>query len=88
MPADLFFVVSLAVAGVLAFEFIRFGVSRVLVWQWLLVAPPLFILGALAALGSFDFDFGNGMIHYAFYVLIVVVLRMVGGMPSLWDTTV
>jgi hypothetical protein len=55
------------------------------VWQWFVVAPPMVVLGSLAALGCFDFEFGNAFLHYAFYVFIILALRMVAGMPHLWE---
>jgi len=54
-------------------------------WNWLLVAPPLVITGALAALASLDLDFGSGSLHYAFYVLVTALLRWVAGMGWLWE---
>jgi len=54
-------------------------------WNWLFVAPPLLISGALAALASLDLDFGNSCLHYAFYVLVTALLRWVAGMGWLWE---
>lgn len=55
------------------------------VWQWFIIAPPMVILATLAPLGCFDMEFGNAFLHYAFYVFIVLALRMVAGMPHLWE---
>lgn len=54
-------------------------------WTWLLVAPPFLVTGALAALALFNFDFTTGMLHYAFYVLIFIVLRWLIGMGWIWQ---
>jgi hypothetical protein len=55
------------------------------IWNWLFVAPPFLIMGALAALACFDLDFGNGILHYTFYVLIIILLRWVAGMGWVWQ---
>lgn len=68
-----------------------FGVveSNVLVpgeiWQWLFVAPPFFVIGALAALASLDLDFGSGFLLYSFYVVAGVLLRWLAGLGWIWD---
>lgn len=54
-------------------------------WNWLLVLPPFVVTGGLAAMGAFDLEFGNGMFHYGFYLLITLVLRWVAGMTWIWD---
>ena len=54
-------------------------------WEWLFVAPPFLVVGALAALASLDLDFGNGFFHYSFYVLVTVLLRAATGMGWIWD---
>jgi hypothetical protein len=54
-------------------------------WEWLVVAPPLVLLGALAAHASLDLEFGNAVLHYAFYVLVTVILRWIGGMGGIWE---
>ena len=56
-----------------------FATSRLItgeVYQWLYVAPPFFVLGALVALACFDLDFSNGFLHYSFYVLLTMLLRV------------
>jgi len=55
-------------------------------WNWVFVAPPLMVMGALAALASLDLDFGNAVFHYCFYVLVTVLLRWAGGMGWLWQS--
>jgi hypothetical protein len=54
-------------------------------WVWLIVGPPFFVLGALAALASLDLDFGSGFFHYCFYLLITVVIARLAGLPWVWD---
>ena len=45
------------------------------------------ILGALAALAALDLDFGSGFFHYGFYLLVTILLRRVGGMGWIWEST-
>jgi len=54
-------------------------------WIWLVVVPPFLIAGALAALGSLDLDFGSGLLHYAFYLLVTIVLGWAAGMGWPWQ---
>ena len=49
-------------------------------WEWLFVVPPFLVTGALVALACLDLDLGSGFFHYAFYVLLTVVLRWAAGM--------
>ncbi len=54
-------------------------------WNWVFLAPPFLIVGALAALASLDLDFGNGVLLYAFYLFVTIFLRWVGGMGWVWQ---
>jgi len=56
-------------------------------WQWLFVAPIFACAGAAAAWASFDLDFGNGLFHYSFYVLITLLLRSLIGLPPVWTSS-
>ncbi len=49
----------------------------------LFVVPPLMVVEALAALASLDLDFGTGLIHYGFYLLVTVVLCFLMGLDLL-----
>ncbi len=53
-------------------------------WSWFYLAPPFFIVGALAAHATLDLDTGNSIFHYCFYVLVTLGLRWLIGMESLW----
>jgi hypothetical protein len=55
------------------------------IWIWFFVAPPFFVVGSTAALSALDLDFSTGFFHYAFYVLLTMVLRWAAGMPSVWS---
>jgi hypothetical protein len=50
------------------------------VWQLFIILPPMLVLGALAALGSYELDFGSAFLHYAFHVLVIVMLAYCAGM--------
>ena len=52
-------------------------------YQWLLVAPPIIGVGALAALATFDLDYGSGALHYCFYLLMTLILASVMGLAPL-----
>ena len=48
-------------------------------WQWVFLAPPFLVAGALAALAAFDFDWGTGVAHYSLYIMFTAVLRLLAG---------
>jgi hypothetical protein len=52
-------------------------------YQWLLVAPPIIGVGALAALATFDLDYGSGALHYCFYLLMTLILASAMGLAPL-----
>ena len=54
-------------------------------WNWVVLAPAFLIVGALVSLGSLDLDFGSGFFHYAFYVVVTILLRGIAGMGWVWD---
>ncbi len=53
-------------------------------YNWIIVGPPFFVVGAMTAYVTFDLDFGNGFFHYCFYVLVTLLLGATAGlaMPS------
>jgi hypothetical protein len=55
------------------------------IWLWAFIGPPFLIVGAITALSSFDFDFGSGALHYCFYVFVILLLRWVAALPSVWN---
>jgi hypothetical protein len=55
------------------------------IWIWFFIVPPFFLVGSLAALSALDLDFSTGFFHFAFYVLVILALRWVAGMPSVWS---
>lgn len=49
-------------------------------WTWLFAVPPIFAVGGLVAMSLFDLDFGDGVFHYSFYIIITVFLRWIVGL--------
>ncbi len=54
-------------------------------WTWFFIAPPLLFVGTMAAHVSLDLDLGNAFFHYAFYLIVTVLLRWTAGMRWVWD---
>lgn len=52
------------------------------IWSWAIIAVPFFGVGALAAYASFDLDVDNSLFHYAFYLVITILLRVALGWPA------
>jgi hypothetical protein len=38
-------------------------------------------------MASLDLDFGDGLFHYGFYLVVTVLLRWLAGMKWVWDVT-
>jgi hypothetical protein len=62
------------------------GVLTDELWSWFIVAPPLLLIGALAAHASLDLDYGNGFFHYCFYLLVTVLLRWAANIGWVWES--
>jgi len=54
-------------------------------WQWLFVVPPFLALGGALPTFSLDLDYGDGVFHYVFYMLVTLALRWTTGMPWPWN---
>ncbi len=48
---------------------------------WVFVGPLFFVTGGAAAFFALDLEFGAAVLHYAFYLGITVLLRVVMGLP-------
>lgn len=48
-------------------------------WPWVYLGPPFLFAGALAALASFDLDWGPGVAHFSLYFAFLVILRWLAG---------
>ncbi len=53
-------------------------------WEWMFVVPPLLAVGATVPLVCLDLDYGAGFFHYAFYLVVTVLLRWIAGMGWIW----
>lgn len=58
------------------------------VWIWLFVLPPFMVAGGMLSMAALDLDFGNGLFHYVFYVMVTVLLHRIAGLKWVWDMTV
>ena len=54
-------------------------------WQWVFIAPVFGAIGGAVSWACLDLDFGSATMHYAFYVLVTVLLRAAAGLPHLWN---
>ena len=43
------------------------------------LAPALVAAGGVGGLATLDLDYGNGCIHYGFYLVVCVLLRLLMG---------
>jgi hypothetical protein len=48
------------------------------------VAPIAIGIGAGVAVACLDLDFGSGALHYAFYLMVTLILRWAIGLPPIW----
>jgi hypothetical protein len=48
---------------------------------WIFAGPPFFVVGGAAAYAALDLEFSTAVLHYAFYLGVTVVLRLVMGLP-------
>ncbi len=62
-----------------------YGILTGEAWQWVFVAPVFVTIGGAVAWATLDLDFGNAAMHYAFYVLVTILLRAALGLPHLWN---
>jgi hypothetical protein len=53
-------------------------------WTWVMAVPCL-IAGTAAAWISLDLEPGSAFCHYAFYLIVTVILRWVAGMGWIWN---
>ncbi len=67
---------------------LAFSLDQLELFHLLFVVPPIATAGALTASASLDLDFGTGLIHYAFYLLVTVALCLIMGISLLGAPTV
>ncbi len=63
-----------------------FNLQQLELFHLLLIAPPLVVVGAFAAVYSLDLEFSDGLIHFALYVLVTAALGLIIGVPFLGST--
>lgn len=60
-----------------------FGDSPVEVWSAVVLAGIFLPLGGGIALACYDLEFFNGVLHYAFYLLVTILLRLTMGLAPI-----
>ncbi|NMC20082.1 MAG: hypothetical protein GYA33_06630 [Thermogutta sp.] len=55
------------------------------IWTWVVFASPLFLVGGFVAYLTMDLDYGDGLLHFALFVLVTVLLRWAAGIGWIWD---
>ena len=61
------------------------GGSTIELPYWLLLAPPFFVVGAVAGKFAFDLESSSGFFHYSFYVAVTMVLGWIAGLGWAWQ---
>jgi hypothetical protein len=56
-------------------------------WTWVFIVPPFLLVGGVAAFATLDLDYGNAVLHYAFYAIVTLLLRVVAQIPPPWQET-
>ena len=51
--------------------------------SWGLASVVMFAAGAVASMGSFEFDWLYGVVHYGLYFAVAIVGRVLAGLPAL-----
>ena len=73
-----------ALWGIVAFViYYLFDNDPLEVVQTVFIVPVMVGIGAFAAYASLDLDFGVAALHYGFYLLVTVGLRLIAGLPAL-----
>ena len=52
------------------------------VWHALYFGPPFLFAGAGLAFSCYDLDLGTGFFHFAFYLVLTILLRLAMGLPA------
>jgi hypothetical protein len=69
--------------GVFTYAFVRYPPTEI--WMWGILVAPFIALGTGAAWIILELEPGNAFCHYAFYLIITVLLRAVAGMGWIWN---
>lgn len=68
-------------AGYAALKHFAFGGRQPEMFYFAFIGPVFLAAGGATALATLDLDFGNGAIHYAFYLLVTVLFCFIIGVP-------
>jgi len=69
--------------GVFAYVYWRiFGDDPAEIWSIALLAPGFLFVGAGIAFCCYDLELLNGFFHYAWYLLVTILLRLMMGLPA------
>jgi hypothetical protein len=49
------------------------------VWTLLYIVPPMILVGGFTAYVTYDVEFGTGLVHYALYLAVTVLLSYLAG---------
>lgn len=59
-----------------------FNNAELEMFHFAFIGPALLGIGGFTGLATLDLDFGNGAIHYAFYLLVTVLFCFIIGVPA------
>ncbi len=62
-----------------------FGYVTGEVWNWVFVLAGFVAVGGLIAFATLDLDYGNGALHYGFYLAVTVILGRLAIGHWIWD---
>ena len=55
--------------------------SRPELWMWLYLGIPFLAVGTVAAWACFDLEWGDAFMHFSFFLIVTVLLRLAMGLP-------
>ncbi len=67
------------------FAYVKTRMGTIELPFWMLVAPPFLGVGAATGKFAFDLETSNGFFHYAFYVIVTMILGAIAGVGSVWQ---
>jgi hypothetical protein len=67
------------------FIYVKVSIGKIELPYWLLVAPPFFIVGTFTSKFALDLETGSGFFHYAFYVVVTMMLGLIANLGTVWQ---
>lgn len=58
---------------------LAFGLEQLELFHLLFIVPPVILAGGAAASLALELDFGSGVVHYALYLLVTIILGFIVG---------